>query len=216
MGYPLQTTHRGQDRWDWNVLGWPNTWLRFSCNTLWENLNEHFGQPNKMVKNWCFWTVVLEKTLESPLDHKGIQPVHPKGDQSWAFIGRTDAEAETPILRPPHVKSWLIWKDTDAGKDWRQEDRGWDGWMHHWLDGHEFEEALGVGDGQGGLACYSPQGCKESDMTEWLNQTLLGVFTEVPLLDIPPHTPSLSWTRDPALYPSNQSPGHSFVYIHWY
>ena len=85
------------------------------------------------LKNWCFWTVVLEKTLESPLDCKEIQPVHPKGDQSWVFIGRTDVEAETPILRPPHVKSWLIGKDPDAGRDWGQEEkgmtRGWDGWM---------------------------------------------------------------------------------------
>ena len=84
-------------------------------------------------KNWCFWTVVLEKTLESPSDCKEIQPIHPKGDQSWVFIGRTDAEAETPILWPPEAKSWLIWKDRDAGKDWRWEgegdDRGWDGWM---------------------------------------------------------------------------------------
>ena len=85
-------------------------------------------------KNWCFWTVALEKTLESPLDRKEIQPVHPKGAQSWVFIGRTDVEAEIPILRPPHVKSWLIRKDPDAGKDWGQEekgtdDRGWDGWM---------------------------------------------------------------------------------------
>ena len=84
-------------------------------------------------KNWCFWTVVLEKTLESPLDCKEIQPVHPKGEQSWVFTGRTDVEAETPILWPPHVKSWLIGKDSDAGRDWGQEgkgnDRGWDGWM---------------------------------------------------------------------------------------
>ena len=83
-------------------------------------------------KNWCFWTVVLEKTLESPLDCKEIQPVHPKGDQSWMFIGRTDVEAETPILWPPDAKNWLIWKDPDAGKDWRREEgdnRGWDGWM---------------------------------------------------------------------------------------
>ena len=83
-------------------------------------------------KNWCFWTVVLDKTLESPLDCKEIQPIHPKGNQSWIFIGRTDAEAETPILRPPDAKSWLIWKDPDAGKDWRQEEKGttgWDGWM---------------------------------------------------------------------------------------
>ena len=81
------------------------------------------------LKNWCFWTVVLEKALESPLDYKEIQSVHPKGDQSWVFIGRTDVEAETPILWPPDVKSWFIWKDPDAGKDWGQEDRRWDGWM---------------------------------------------------------------------------------------
>ena len=95
-----------------------------------------------VLKNWCFWTVVLEKTLESPLDGKEIQPVHPKGNQSWIFIGRTDAEAETPILWPPDAKSWLIWKDPDAGKDWRDEEKGTTedemvGW-HHWLNGHEF------------------------------------------------------------------------------
>ena len=94
-------------------------------------------------KNWCFWTVVLEKTLESPLDCREIQPVPPKGDQSWVFIGRTDVKAETPILWPPEAKSWLIWKDPDAGKDWRQEEKGTTedemvGW-HHWLNGHEFE-----------------------------------------------------------------------------
>ena len=77
-----------------------------------------------VLKNWCFWTVVLEKTLESPLDYKEIQPVHPKGNQSWIFIGRTDAEAETPILWPPDAKSWLLGKDPDAGKDWRQEEKG--------------------------------------------------------------------------------------------
>ena len=106
-------------------------------------------------KNWCFWTVVLEKTLESPLDFKEIQPVHPKGNQSLIFIGRTDAEAETPILWTPDTKNWLIWKDSDAGKDWRWEEKGTTedemvGW-HHWLNAHEFEEALGVGDGKGGL-----------------------------------------------------------------
>ena len=94
-------------------------------------------------KDWCFWTVVLEKTLESPLDCKEIQPVHPKGDQSWVFIGGTDVEAETPILWPPDAKSWLIWKDPDAGKDWRWEEKGMTedeivGW-HHWFNGHEFE-----------------------------------------------------------------------------
>ena len=100
-------------------------------------------------KNWCFWTVVLEKTLESPLDCKGIQPVHPKGNQSWIFIGRTDAEAETLILWPRDVKNWLIWKDRDAGKDWRQEEKGMTEddiarWYHQ-LDGHEFEQTPGVG-----------------------------------------------------------------------
>ena len=118
---------------------------------------------------------MLEKTLESPLDCKEIQPVHPKGNQSWIFIGRTDAEAESPILWPPHVKNWLIGKDPDAGKDWRQEDKGttedetvrWD----HQLDGHEFEQALGVSGGQGNLVCCSPRGCKETDTTEQLNWT---------------------------------------------
>ena len=124
-------------------------------------------------KDWCFWTVVLEKTLESPLDCKEIQPVHSKGDQSWIFIGRTDAEAETPILWPPDVKNWLIGKDPDSGKDLREEEKGMTedemvGW-HHQLNGHQFEQALGVGDGQGNLACCSPWDCKESDTTEWLN-----------------------------------------------
>ena len=126
-------------------------------------------------KNWCFWTVVLEKTPESPLNCKEIQPVHPKGNQSWIFIGRTDAEAEAPILWPPDVKNWLTGKNPDAGKDWRKEEKGTTedymvGW-HHWLNGHEFEQALGVGDRQGGLAYCSPRGCIESDMTEWLNWT---------------------------------------------
>ena len=128
-------------------------------------------------KNWCFWTAVLEKTLESSLDCKEIQLVNPKGIQSWIFIGRTDAGAKAPILWPPDVKNWLIGKDCDAGKDWSQEEKGmtedemarW----HHWLDGHEFEQALGVGDGQGSLACCSPWGSKESDTTEQLNWTEL-------------------------------------------
>ena len=123
-----------------------------------------------VLKNWCFWTGVMEKTLESPLDCKESQPVHPKGNQSWIFIGRTDIEAETPILWPPYAKSWFIWKDPDAGKDWRQEEKGMTedemvGW-HHRLNGCEFEWTPGVGDGQGGLACCSPCGRKESDMTE--------------------------------------------------
>ena len=129
------------------------------------------------LKNWCFWTVVLEKTLESSLDCKEIQPVHLKGNQSWIFIGRTDVEAETLILWPPDAKNWLIEKDPDAGKDWRWEEKEKTedemvGWLHQ-LDGHEFEQALGVGDGQGSLACCSSWGCKESDTTEWLNWTEL-------------------------------------------
>ena len=124
-------------------------------------------------KNWCFWTVVLEKTLASTLDCKEIQPVRPKGDQSWIFIGRSDAEAETPILWPPVAKNWLIGKDPDAGKDWRQEKEGMTedemvGW-NHWLNGHEFEQALGVGDAHGSLVCCSPWDCKQSDMTEQLD-----------------------------------------------
>ena len=128
-----------------------------------------------VLKNWCFWTVVLEKTLESPLDCKKIQPVHPKGDQSCVFTGRTDVEAETPILWPPHAKSWLIGKD--SGRDWGQEEKGMTedemaGW-HHRLNGHEFGWTPGVGDGQGGLACCNSWGCKGSDTTERLNWTEL-------------------------------------------
>ena len=111
--------------------------------------------------------------LKSPLDCKELKPVHPKGNQSWLFTGSTDAEAQTPILWPPDLKNWLIWKDPDAGQDWRQEEKGMTedgtvGW-HHQFDGYEFQQALGLGDGQGGLACCSPWGCKESDMTEQLN-----------------------------------------------
>ena len=128
-------------------------------------------------KNWWFWTVVLEKTLESPLDCKEIQPVHPKGGQSWVFSGRTDAEAETTILWPPYVKSWLIGKDPDAGRDWGQEEKGTTedemaGWQHQ-LDGREFEWTPGVGDGQRGLVCCDSWGRKEPDTTEWLNWTEL-------------------------------------------
>ena len=123
--------------------------------------------------NWCFWTVVLEKTLKSPLDCKEIQPVHPKGNQPWIFIGRTDVEAEALILWSPDVKNWLIGKDSDAGKVWRQEEKGTTkdemvGWCHQ-LNRHEFEQTSGVGDGQGSLACCSPWRRKESDTTEWLN-----------------------------------------------
>ena len=135
------------------------------------------------AKNWCFWTVVLEKTLESPLDCKEIQPVHSEGDQPWVCFGRTDAKAEAPIFWPPHAKSLgqyfghlmgrPIRKDSDVGKDRKQEEKGktedemvrW----HHWLNGHEFEQVLEDGKGQGSLECFSPWGHKELDTTDWLN-----------------------------------------------
>ena len=123
-------------------------------------------------KNRCFQAVVLEKTLESPLDCKDIQTIHSEGDQPGDFVGRNDAEAETPVLWPPDVKSWLIWKDPDAEKDWGQEkvvtEDEMVGW-HHWLNGHEVEQTLGDSEGQGGLACCSWWGHKESDITEQLN-----------------------------------------------
>ena len=130
----------------------------------------------KKAECWrCFWTVVLEKTFESPLDCKEIKPANPKGNQSWMFIESSNAKAETPILWLPDAKNWLIWKDTDAGRDWGQEEKvmtedemaGW----HHRFDGHEFEWTLGVGDGQGGLACCSLWGLKELDMTDGPNCT---------------------------------------------
>ena len=138
---------------------------------MWELDCEESWAP----KNWCFWTVVLEKTLEGPLDCKEIQPVLSEGDQPWVFFGRTYAKAETPILWPPHAKSWLIGKDSNAGKVWRQEEKGTTeddmaGW-HHRLDGCEFEWPPGVGDGQQGLACCNSWGRKASDMTERLNWT---------------------------------------------
>ena len=146
---------------------------RFSCSHVW--IWEWDHKEGWMSKNWCFWTVVLEKTLESPLDCKEIQPVHPKGDQSWVFIGRTDAEAEAPILWLPDVKNWLTGKDPDAEKYWRQEEKGTTedemvGW-HHQLYGHEFQPAPGVGDGQGSPVCCSPWDCKELDTTECLNSS---------------------------------------------
>ena len=132
-------------------------------------------EENWAPKNWCFWTVVLEKTLESPLDCKEIQPVHPKGDQSWVFIGGTDIEAETPILWPRDAQNWLFWKDPDAGKDWGQKEKGTTedeivGW-HYRLNAHGFGWTPGVGDRQGGLAFCGSRGHKESETTEWLNCT---------------------------------------------
>ena len=148
--------------------------VMYGCESWTVKIDEH-------QKIDAFWTVVLEKTLESPLDFKEIQPVHPKGDQSWVFIGRTDAEAETPILWPPHEKSWIIGKDSDAGRNWGHEETGtmedeMAGWPHR-LNGYEFEWTPGVGDGQGGLASCDSWGSKESDTTEQLNWTELNPNT---------------------------------------
>ena len=140
-------------------------WLSRSHVWMWEWDHKEGWVP----KNWCFWTVVLELTLESPLDSKEIKPVNPKGNQPWTFIGKTDAEDEAPILWRPDANSWLTGKDPDAGKDWWQEGKrvtedemvGW----HHWLDRHEFEQTPGDSERQGSLVCYSPWGHKESDMT---------------------------------------------------
>ena len=143
---------------------------------MWELDCEESWAP----KNWCCWTVVLEKTLESPLDSKEIQPVHPKGDQPWVIFGRNDAKAETPILWPPHAKSWLIGKDFDAGRYWRHEEEGTTedkmaGW-HHQLDGCESEWTPGDGDGHGGLVCCDSWGHKKSDTTEQLNWITMYIF----------------------------------------
>ena len=134
-------------------------------------------------KNCCVQTVVLEKTLESPLDCKEIKPVNPKGNQSWIFIGKIDAEAEAPVLWPPDAESQHIWKDPEAGKDWRQEEKGtikdeMVGW-HHQLNGHEFEQTPGDGKGQGCLACYSSWGHKESNTTEQLNNNYLPTYLSI-------------------------------------
>ena len=146
-----------------------NKVMFFSSSHVWMWELEH--KEGWVPKNWYFWTVMLEKILESPLDCKEIQPVSPKGNESWIFIGRTDAKAETPILWPPDVKNWLIWKDPDSRKDWRQEEKGTTvdemvGW-HHRLDKREFDQAPGVGDGQGSLAWCSPWVCKETWLSDW-------------------------------------------------
>ena len=146
----------------------------FSSNDVWMWKLDH--KEGWVLKNWCFRTVVPEKTFESSLDCKGIKLVNPKGNQPWILTGMTDAKAEAPILRPPDAKRRLTGKDPDDGKDWRQEEKGITeaevvGW-HHWLCGHEFEQALGDGEEQGSLVCCSPWGCKELDTTEWLKNNL--------------------------------------------
>ena len=167
------------------VISWPAAYqappsMGFSREEYWSGLPlpspgwmwELDCKEGWVPENWCFWTMVLEKTLESPLDCKEIQQIHFK-DQSWVFFGSNDAKAETPILWPPHTKSWLIGKDSDARRDWGQEKKGMTedemAGRHHWLDGRESEQTPGVGDGQGGLACCDSWGRKESDTTERLN-----------------------------------------------
>ena len=150
----------------------------FSSSHVW--IWELDYKESWVPKNWCFRTVVLENTLESPLNCKEIQPVHPKRSQSWAFIGRTDAEAEAPILWPPDAKNWFIRKDPDAGKDWRWEKGMTEdemvGW-HHWLNGHELEQAPGTGDGQGSLACCSPWGRRVGH--NWVSELHWLVFSQL-------------------------------------
>ena len=155
-------------------------------------------KENWAAKNWCFWTVVLEKTLQSPLDCKEIKLVNPKRNQSWIFIGRTDAEAETPILWPLDTKKWLIWKDPDAGKDWRWEEKGITevGW-HHQRDGHKFEQDPGVGDGQGPLASMGSQRVRHNWATElnW-EKTLMVMKEGLSSPSAPPLPPALQRDRD--------------------
>ena len=166
----------------WCPLATPTILFGFLLPWTWVVMWKLDCEESWAPKNWCFWTVVLEKTLESPLACKEIQPICSKGDHSWVFFGRTDAKAETPILWPPDAKSWLIGKDSVAGRDWGQEEKGTTedemaGW-HHRLNGHEFGWIMGVGDGQGGLVCRNSWGHKESDMTERLN------WTSLPILDM--------------------------------
>ena len=165
--YDQPRQHIKKQRHYFVIKGLSSQGYGFSSGHVW--MWELDYKENWAPKNWCFWTMVLERTLESPLDCKEIQPVHPKGDQSWVFIGRTDVEAETPVLWPPDAKSQLIWKDPDVGKDWGQEEKGMTedemvGW-HHRLSGHEFEQTPRGGEGQGSLVCCSPWGHKEPDTT---------------------------------------------------
>ena len=173
--YDQPRQHIKKQRYYFASKGLSSQSYGFSSSHVW--MWELVHKESWALKNWCFWTVVLEKTLESPLDCKEIQLFHPKGNQSWAFTGRTDAKAETPILWPPDLKNGLFVKDPDAGNDERREEKGTTedemaGW-HHRLDGHEFEWTPRDGDGQGGLAYCDSWVHKESDTTEQLNWTVL-------------------------------------------
>ena len=162
---------------DWAIFTSLHVWM-------WELDYKEIWAP----KNWCFWTVMLEKTPESPLNCKEIKPVHPKGNQSWIFIGRIDAEAESPILWPPDVKSQLFGKDPDAGTDWGQEEKrvtedelfGW----HHWLNGHKFEQTPGESEGWGGLACCSLWGRQDLVAKQQQRQIIAQLLRAVPLPNI--------------------------------
>ena len=167
----IPTQHIEKQRHHFSNKGPYSQSYGFSSSHVW--MWELYHKEGWALKNWCFWTVVLEKTLERPFDCKEIKSVNPKGNQHWIFIGKIDAETAAPVLWPPDAKSWLIRKDPGDGKDWRQEETGTAedkmiGW-HHRFNGHKFEQVLRVGEEQRSLVCYSPWGCKESDMTELLN-----------------------------------------------
>ena len=165
LSYDQTTEHVRKQRHYFANKGLSSQSYGFSSNHVW--MWELGYKESWALKNWCFWTVVLEETLENLSDCKEIKPVNPIGNQSWIFTEETDAETEAPVLWPPDAKNWLIEKDPDAGKDWRWKEKGLteDEMVvcHHQLNGHEFEQ--GVGDGQGSLTCCSPWGCQESDMT---------------------------------------------------
>ena len=200
-------------------------WLAYFCDWLIYisitvlNVSPSDHKKGWAPKNWCFQTVVLEKTLESPFNFKEIKPVNSKGNQRWIFIGRTDAEADALILWPPDAKSWLTGKGSDAGKDWGQEEKGWIedemfGW-HHRLNRHEFEQTLGDSKGQGSMECCSPWGRKELDTTEWLNNnnSCLGPSPafhssvyESPQVKTSLLTPNVSWFLSFPLSYSSCSP----------
>ena len=188
----LQSMGSQRVRHDWTTslslftfMHWRRNWQPTPCSCL-ENPRDRGAWWAAIYRVIQSRTWLKRLSSSSSSTSKEVQPVHPKGDQSWVFTGRTDAKTETPILWPPHVNSCLIWKEPDAGRNWGQEEKGMTedemaGW-HHWLDGHEFEWTLGVGDGQGGLACCDSWGRKESDTTERLNWTELN-WTEAILLE---------------------------------
>ena len=181
----------------------------FSSSHVW--MWELDYKESWVLKNWCFWTGVLEKTLESPLDCKEIQPVHRKGNQSWIFIGRTDAEAEAAILCPPDAKNWLTGRDPDAGENWGQEEKGTTedevvGW-HHRLNGHESEQAPGLDDGQGSLVCCSPWDCKElKRLSNWI---------ELMVLFFNPAIKKDNWFEDENVETLNTKSRFLFPHISW-